>query len=364
VADTVIGTSDPQAVKRWSVDLMRESLGKMKLRGAMGRSNDSFIKIHMDLDKDAGDDVKFDLREQDRSAGVSGETALEGAESAMVFWQDSVTINLKRNAHVFTTMSQQRTVHDLRREARDNMSNWFSWGLEAGLLAHFAGTTGDSTETSEPFLFQTSFGTPQAGGDVFGNTVAANDASRIVGPGTASLSVGLIEDAVATAKTINPMIPKGKIDGGYYYLLLAHPYSVRSLRQTIDNSGTAGWLDSQRQASVRGESNPIWIDADSMYAGCIIVENEFVPYDVTTDTAYNVLLGACGGSIAFGNAWNRMSSVRSATGGSAFSMIEDTDDYGNRTGYGVGSMTGFKRTEFNSLSYACLTVPTNEPPPA
>jgi N4-gp56 family major capsid protein len=374
MADTTIGTGDAQAVKRWSDQLMRETFGKMAIRGLIGRGQNACIRLLTDLDSDAGDAIKYDLRYQDRSAGVSGDDRLkeasgaDGSESALVFHQAEVVVNQKRNAHVFGQMTQQRTVHDLRREARDSMSNWFSWGLEAGFLAHLAGTTGDGNESSEPFLFETTTGAATTGADVFGNTVAAIDAGHEISAPTTMFNLDMVEQAVALAKTVNPRVAPARIDGEDRYIILIHPYAARDLRSQLDGTqaGTQSWINSMRQAGMRGEANPIWTGALGEYSGALLVENEFVPFigAASANTCHNVLLGAGAGAIAFGNAWNRMSSVRANGGGSYFSYIEDVDDYGNRTGYGVGSVTGFERCDFNSAALGVVTIVSQDAPPA
>ena len=381
MADTIIGDTSPQAVKRWSDELMRETFGKMAIRGLIGRSNDSPIKLLTDLDKDPGDNVKYDLRKQDRSTGVSGDAPLSGAffnagatdaggESEMIFWQDELNINQKRNAHVFGSMTQQRTVHDLRKEARDSMSNWFAWGIEAGTLAHLAGTTGTGNESAEPFLYETETGNAiTSGDDVFGNPLEAIDAAHLVNGSGGTFTTGLIEDAVAKAKTVNPRVAPARIDGEMGYIMLVHPYAARSLRKEFDAAGNAGWIDSMRRAAVRGEANPIWTGALGKYNGTILVENEFVPYTTVGTQAHNIFMGACAGAIAFGNAWNRMSRVRSGGGGSYWSYIENVDDYGNKTGFGTGSVMGVTRAMFDSgpadasAAFGCVVVPSLEAPP-
>jgi N4-gp56 family major capsid protein len=381
MADTIIGDTSDQAVKRWSDELMRETFGKMAIRGLIGRSNDSPIKLLTDLDKDPGDNIKFDLRKQDRSAGVSGDAPLSGAffnaaaddqggESELIFWQDELNVNQKRNAHVFGSMTQQRTVHDLRKEARDSMSNWFAWGIEAGTLGHLAGNVGDGAETAELFLYEAGGSTAGAGTDVFGNTVAAIDAAHRVDGSGGTFVTGLIEDAVAKAKTVNPRVAPARIDGEMGYIMLIHPYAARSLRKELDTTGNASWIDSMRRAAVRGEANPIWTGALGKYNGVILVENEFVPYTAIGDINWNVFMGACAGAIAFGNAWNRMSRVRSGGGGSYWSYIENVDDYGNKTGFGTGSVMGVTRAMFDSgpidasAAFGAILVVSQDAPPA
>ena len=126
MAVTEFGTGSAQAVKRWCDKLFRESLGKTFIKKFMGKGPDAIIRLLTDLENDAGDQIKYDLRVQDRSNGVQGDTRLKGFEAALVFHQDSILINQLRQAHAFRGMTQQRTVHDLRAEGRASLSDWFA----------------------------------------------------------------------------------------------------------------------------------------------------------------------------------------------------------------------------------------------
>lgn len=355
MAFTEFATNSPQAVKRWSDMCMVETFGKMRLRPLIGRGSNACIQLKTELDKNAGDTVYYDLRAQDRGTGVNGDSTLEGFEDSLTFHQDTLRVNIKRKAHAFKTMSQQRTVHDLREHGRDSLSEWYAWFIEAGLIAHLAGLCGNGNESVESAL-----GANTGLADFAGNTITALDAAHLTDKTGAALNIDDFDDAVAKAKVANPRMPPLMIGGQEKYIALLHPYQVRSLRATASTSGLITWFTAQQQAGVRGTDNPIFTGALGEYNGVVLYESEFIPRngDVTT----GLMLGKCAGTIAFGNAWESMS--RGTTDGSFFKLIEEERDYKHRKGIAATACLGFKRSIFNSQAFGVMGIRSTETAPA
>ena len=348
MAATEFGTGSAQARKVWSEMLMKETFGKMGLKSLIGRGPSACIQMMTDLEEGAGDTIYFDLLAQDRSNGVNGDSKLDGFEAPLTYYQDTLKINQKRHAHTFLGMSQQRTVHDLRRDGRFSLSEWWAWFLEAGLFAHLAGATGTSNESVEGAL-----GANTGETDFAGNTVTAPDAAHLLDTG-AIMALSDIDDAVAMAKVNNPRVAPLKVNGADKYILYVHPYSTRSIRS---GAGTT-WSDIHQNASTRGNTNPIYSGALGEYNGVIIRESEFVPHDGTS--AHNVLLGAGAGAIAFGNAWGK----KTSKSGSYFNWKEKDADYDNEKGVAGISCPGFKGTQFNSQAFGRIVIQSDDPAPS
>ena len=353
---TEFGSGDPQAVKRWSSRLMRETFGKMDCKALIGTSEDSVFQMLTDLDKNPGDKIYFDLLKQDRSNGVNGDSRLKGFETPLTYFQDSLEINQKRHGHAFKGMSQQRTVHDLRASGRFSLSEWWAWFIEASLLAHCVGTPGDGTESVSGAL-----GAAAAGDtDFAGNVLTAPTAAYTVDGTGGTFTLGLIDDAVAKAKVNNPRVAPARIGGRQKYVMYLHPYTVNKLRQDA-SANQNNWNEIQREASRRGAENPIYIGALGEYNGVILRESEFVPR--VGNVSYNVLLGAGAAAIGFGNAWKR-TKRRSAGGGSYFDWREDDDDYGNEEGIAGVSCLGITGTVFDSKPFGRILVTSTDAAPA
>lgn len=350
---TEFGTNHPLTVKRWSLGLFRETFGKMGITKLIGKTPESCIQLLTDLDKGAGDLVYYDLLAQDRSPGVNGDSRLKGNEAPMTFYQDSLKINQKRHAHSFLGMTQQRTNHQLRVTAKFSLSQWWSWVIEAGIMAHFAGVTGDGNESVFGPL-----GADTGTADFAGNTITALDAGHLVDRGGSSAVITMLDTAVAKAKVQNPRMAPLMIGGEPKYVAYFHPYQIMAIKQ---DTGATGWLEIQKNAGVRGASNPIYTGALGEYNGVIIRESEFVPRNGTV--SHGFMLGQGAGAIAFGNAWKKQSRA-GAGGGTFFDWKEETDDYGNEEGVGSASILGFKRSIFNGKALGVMGLRSTESEPA
>lgn len=355
MAFTEFGSADAQAVKRWCDKAFRETLGKMGIRSLIGRGDDASIKLLTELDKDPGDEIRYDLLVQDRSAGVNGDSRLKGYETALTYYQDTLKINQKRHAHSFKGMTQQRTVHDLREAGRFSLTEWYAWLLEGAIFAHLAGVAGTGEESVVSAL-----GADTGGTDFAGNTITALDSDHLVDGTGNDFELSLLDSAIAKAKVNNPRVKPLMINGQPKYVAYLHPYSVKAMKIATVSAGS-NWLTIQQNAGARGNTNPIYSGALGEYNGVIIRESEFIPRS-GTNVSHNLLLGAGAGTIAFGNAWKR--SRRGNTGGSPFYFKEEMDDYDNEEGIAAASIFGVKRCQFNSKAFGVIGINTTEAAPS
>ncbi len=348
MAVTEFGTNDAQAVKRWSDKLFRETMGKTYCKRFMGRSADSILKLLTDLDNDPGDEVRYDLRIQDRSNGVQGDTRLKGFESALTFQQDTLKINQLRQAHAFRGMTQQRTVHDLRAEGRASLSDWYAWVYDVMFFSYMAGVSGDGNEEISGILGSSGFA---------GNALTAPDADHLIDQSSTAFALTDLDSALAKAKVTNPRVRPTMVNGQPKYVVVLHPYSIRSMKT---GAGATAWNQIHQNASQRGNSNPIYTGALGEYNGVVIHESEYIQR--VGNVTHNVFLGACAGTMAFGNAWKR--SRRGAGGGSYFSYREEDDDYGNEEGIAAASVFGMKKSTFNSADFGVVRITNLETAPS
>lgn len=338
MASTEFGTNDALTVKRWSSKLARESLGQTFFRKFVGDGPNSIIQIHRDLEQSAGDQIKYDVRMLNRDAGVQGDSRLAGREKELEFYQDTISINQLRQGHEFRTMSQQRTTHDLRMEAKNALKDWWSWVFDGLMFAYLAGTAGGGSESVQSII-------DDAGGDAVGfanNPLRTPDANHEYDP-SASCTLAHIDVLVEKAKTLNPRIRPVRIDGGSYYVLVLHPFASYSLRT---EAGDSKWEGVQRYLGPRTMKNPIFSGALGVHNGVIIYESEYIPVDTTNNRVYNLFLGAQAGAFAMGNAYKKRRRA-ALGGGSFFSWSEQTDDHGNSEAVGSGSVFGIQKTRFD-----------------
>ena len=99
MAVTAFGTNDAQTVKLWSSVTMREALKPTMAAKLMGAGERAPLQRLTELEKSAGDTIKYDLLMQMTGNGVTGDNRMRDNEEPLVYYQDSVAIDQLRNAH-------------------------------------------------------------------------------------------------------------------------------------------------------------------------------------------------------------------------------------------------------------------------
>ena len=88
MAVTAFGTNDAQAIKLWSTVTMREALKATLMNRLMGSGKRAIVQRLTELEKGAGDTIKYDLLMQMTGAGVEGEAGgvRGGAQGGLARW--------------------------------------------------------------------------------------------------------------------------------------------------------------------------------------------------------------------------------------------------------------------------------------
>lgn len=350
MAITSITNSSNQNVNIWSTLTFREALKATMFKKFLGSGKSAIIMRLQELEKSAGDTIKYDLLMQMGNAGVTGDNRMRDNEEALTYYQDSVKIDQLRNAHAFRRMSQQRTLHDLRMDAKANLADWFADKYDTYMFDYLCGNT---TRTFA------------------GNTATAPSSDRYVVSGDVSRSGTITTDegnlsnndqfsladmdyCKESAKTLTPPIRPAMIDGGEYYVVVLHSYSVTDMRLDVANSAYVTWPDIQMYANKRGLQNPIFDGSLGVYNGMIIFESTRI-YTPRSNVRRNLFLGSQAGVFAMGNAYSKLQQAR-VGGDNLMSWFEEVDDYGNEVGVAVGSIFGMKATLFNSKDYGKMVI--------
>ena len=354
MAVTAFGTNDAQTVKLWSSLTMREALKATMMNRLMGTDKRAIIQELTELTKSAGDTIKYDLLMQMTGAGVEGDNRMRDNEEALVYYQDSVVIDQLRNAHAFRRMSQQRTLHDMRMDAKGNLADWFAGKMDnycfrslcGDTTFDFAGNTATAPDVDHYIVC----------GDVAKGTVLVTQEGSLCN--NDQIQLADMDYAKEAAKTLTPPIRPAVIDGQEYYAVILHPYSVTDIRLDVANSAYTDWPTIQMYANKRGLSNPIFTGALGVYNGMIIMESTYLPAFAGAAAATvrrNLFLGAQAGVFARGSAYDGIEKERMGKD-NLMSWYEQTDDYGNEKGISCGSIFGLKSTLFNSKDYGKIVM--------
>jgi len=350
MAVTAFGTNDAQTVKIWSKLLMREALKLTLFKKFLGDGKRAIIQRLKELERTAGDSIKYDLLMQMTATGVEGDNKMIGNEEALVYHQDSVSINQLRNAHAFKAMSQQRTLHNMREDAMTNLADWYSMKYDDYMFRYlggdtsmsFAGNTGVVADTDHYIVT----------GNVSHTGTIATDEANLGSDDQIALSDLMY--AKEKAKTITPPIRPAMIEGEEYYVVVLHPYSVTDIKLNISESTYTNWGDVQMYANRRGLKNPLFTGALGVYEGLILFESSRI-FSPSSNVRRNLMLGAQAGVFAQGNAYSTIDQ-REVGKGNMFKWYEEKTDYGNEKGVAAGSIFGMKKTRFNAKDYGCIAM--------
>ena len=341
MALTAFGTNDAQTVKRWSTMAFREAMKSTFIFKFLGDNKRSVLRLVEDLIKNAGDTVKYDLLMQATGDGVTGDNEIRHNEEEMIYYQDSVVVDQLRNGHAFRRMTQQRTVHDLRKDAQSNLSDWMATKLDEYMFRYLCGDTtinhGQSGVAPDSDHYIVSGDVSKSG------TIATDEASL---SNNDQIDLMDLDYAKEQAMTISPMIEPARVDGNDYYIAVLHPYSMTDIRTSANTSATIKWSDIQQYANVRGLKNPIFSGADGVYNGIILYQSSRI-YSPVTNVRRNLLLGAEAGVLAIANPYDKVDQKK--FGKKLYmSWYEGTDDAGNEKYVVVGMVLGVKACVFNS----------------
>jgi N4-gp56 family major capsid protein len=357
---TVIPVGDPKAVKRWSAELFLDTAKKSYFeRKFIGTSDNSIIQKLTALESDAGDTISFDLSLQLRKKPIYGDNKAEGKGEELKFATDEIKIDqMRQPVSAGGRMTRKRTLHDLRRVARDRGGDYWSRFMDEMMFIYLSGARGVNEDFIEDVTWV----------GHAGNTIDAPDSAHILYGGNATskasvdssdyMSRTVIEKASTKARMIrstdpeNPSLLPSMIGGEGHFVCVMSPFQEHSMR----NESGAGWLDIQKAAAAaEGKNNPIFKGGLGMIGNVVLHSHEsvirFSDYGAgspgTLDAARALFLGRQAGVVAYGMA-----------GGTRFQWTEEPTDHGNSVEICSGTIMGLKKTRFRNRDFGVLAIDT------
>lgn len=349
-------------LKYWSKEVWEAGIDESYLKRFMGRDSNSIVHIKTELSKGAGDSINIPLRLPLNGAGVINDDWLEGNEEKLTYADFNVGIAQIRNGvRLEGRYEEQKTQINMRRDAKAALKDWLAKWIDCSGLAVLTGTkppfVKDDTTDKFPFpieppstdrtlyaMERTSEQGLQAG-DVF-STKLIGEAKRL---------------AIADEETaIRPV----KINGAEHYIMLIDHYQARDLRRD------ELWIEAQKHANIRGESNPIFTGAMGMFENVIIHENGRVPRTPSGQGATAVAgskYNEYKDGVMVGHALLLGAQALTFAEGKAPTTDVEYFDYKNKTGFSIARMCGMKRSRFQYngtdwTDYGCINVLTSSVP--
>lgn len=356
---TVVPVGDAKAIKRWSAELFLDTAKKSYFeRKFIGTSDNSIIQRLTDLESAAGDKITFDLSLQLRKKPIYGDDRAQGKSEELKFATDEVAIDqMRAPVSAGGRMTRKRTLHDLRRVARDRLGDYWSRFMDEMMFIYLSGARG----VNEDYIEDTTW----AGHA--GNAIQAPDSGHLIYGGNATaknnvdsadtMARAVIEKAAVKAQMIratdpeNPNMLPSMINGEGRFVLVMTPFQEHQLRA---ETGTGGWMDIQKAAATaEGRDNPIFKGSLGMIKNVVLHAHEsvirFSDYGsgVNLPAARALFLGRQAGVVAYGTA-----------GGTRFQWEEELTDFKNQVDIAAGTILGIKKTRFRSRDFGVISIDT------
>jgi N4-gp56 family major capsid protein len=312
----------------------------------MGTGEMDMIQVKSDLTKKNGDSVTYALVNDLVGAGVTGNTALIGAEEALMSRSFKVSVNLFRHAVTIHEWDEQKSAIDLRNAAKAQLRSWSVKKLRTDVLNAMAsingipyqtgngdGTAGSSEAQKDAWLVD------NADRVLFGASVSnngSNDHSAALGNidnTNDKLNAALVRLAKRRAKLASPAIRPIELKSGEeWFVLFAHSLAFRDLKADLATI--------HADAEVRGKDNPLFHDNDLVYDGVIIREVPEIAVEGNTGAgSIQVVPNYMCGAQAIAMAVAQRSTTRT-----------DVTDYGAQHGVAIQEIRGIKKMIFGKQS--------------
>lgn len=324
----------------WDNDFFSQYVRESRFKRYMGTDENSVIQVLENLTKQAGDKINVPLITKLSGAGVTGNTALEGAEEALGQYNHQLTVATLRNGVAVTDNEQQFTGISLRDAARTMLKKWAMEKLR------------DDTITALGSISGTAYGSATEGAK--DTWVAANSDRVLFGSGVGSftdhsadlllvtsamtLSKTIVSKARGKAETASPIIhPVTVGEDEETYVLFCGSGAFRDLKSDLETAN--------RDGMERGKSNPLFRDGDLYWDGVVIRK---VPEIAT--------IGTVGASSARIEPYYLCGAQALAVGwAQRTKSTTDVRDYGFVKGVGIHEMRGVEKLVFNSKQHGVLT---------
>ncbi|KKM79422.1 hypothetical protein LCGC14_1350100 [marine sediment metagenome] len=318
--DTNIAAGAAEAAQRWAEDIWLELPERVFWGRYMNTDVNAVIQVKQDLEAQQGEVITFTLARQLTGGGTAGDAALEGNEEAIAFFSDTVTLDQFRNAvRLNGRLAEKRPAFDMRTTAKQLLKDWLAAFIDDRIF-----TALSTTPTRAVF-----------GGDATSTaTIETGD----------FLNLALISRAKTLARKATPQIFPVNVDGSDYFLLVVSPDSLHDLKVN-----DANWAQAQREAQVRGESNPLFTGAEGIWDGVLIRSSTRVAVatnfgaGANLNGSDNLFCGRQAGVFA----WGRKPE-----------WVEQAFDYANKTGFAIGAIFEVTKAVFNAADNGVIAVRT------
>lgn len=358
MAQTIVPFGDPKAQKKWSGQLFVDILHKSYFdRKFVSTSDNAPIQRLTDLESSAGDTISFDLSVQLRGKPTYGDNRAKGKEEQLKFFTDEVKIDQMRHpVSAGGRMTRKRTAHDLRKIAKERLSDYWAKFIDEMHFIYLSGARGINEDYIESTTWAGHAGNPIQAPDTAHLLYGGGATSKATLTDADTMSRNLIEKAVTKARMMRAKDPSTSnmmpvmINGESHYVTVMSPFQEHDLRTEAGSE----WLDIQKAAAgAEGRNNPIFKGGLGMLNNVVLHSHEsavrFNDYGAGADVNASraLFMGRQAGVVAYGS-----------KGGLRYTWKEEMEDYDNEPTVIAGTIIGVKKSRFNQKDFGVLSLDT------
>ncbi|RYG61713.1 MAG: N4-gp56 family major capsid protein [Alphaproteobacteria bacterium] len=331
-----IDTTHGVTAEQWSNEVFSEYLAQNPFFTFMGASSHNIIQVKEELTKAPGDAITVQLRAKLSGSGVSGSTALKGAEEDLVFYDQRLVVDTIRHGVLLKgEMSEKRVAFDLRNQAREALVDWASDKLRKDIVVSLTNTSIGRDRSRYMYgVSDTNWNATHA--TALATVDNTNDKLT-----TAAISRAKRKALLEGARKVRPFTIKDGNKVEEVYVLFAHPYCVRDLLADADFKALNTYIPSKLGDSVLVHGQRY----KGMWDGVMIFETEMPVLTGAGTGAINVAHNVLCGAQAMAVTWGKRTNYK-----------EDADDYGHSNGFAIDEIRGVSKLVFNNVDHGVVNM--------
>ena len=340
---------------KWRRDFVREYVRDSGFSTYMGDSPMDIIHVINDLKTD-GYTIRVPLVGRLQGGGVSGNTALSGAEEALDQYYQDISWEFYRNAVTATKKEKKKSATEFMAVARPLLREWSSEVIKYQIIDCLHKMSGGLKFSASDATARNLWSANNVDRVLYGATAANYSATHLTGLANIDNTDDKLSPAMGSlakfmARTANPHIRPFKTgtQGREFYVMFCHPLCFRDLK--ANSTMTAANRDA-RPRDV--DANPLFQDGDLIYDGVIYREiPEF--YRARQGTGTNDETTFSNGTIVCGaNFLCGAQAIGYVNKQAAMPTSKKEDDYGFVDGVGIEFAHGMDKLRWNNGANGAL----------
>tara|TARA_R100001126_G_scaffold31745_1_gene17680 strand:- start:4698 stop:5696 length:999 start_codon:yes stop_codon:yes gene_type:complete len=307
-------------VSRWAKELQSEISKGVYFSKFMGEGPGNAIHVKQ-MEEGKGKDVTFGFVSQLTGSAITGDSSLEGNEQSLSTYSNTVSTNQKRLAVRDTgKFTNSKVLYDFRSTSLDLLKTQYAELIDADIFSALSPTSGTHAYYRA---------------DASASVYASSDPKAALDDGDdiTLADISAMKTLAQIGGAANYRMRPIRVDGDDYYVLVVHPEVAYDLFELDE------FQQIQREAQVRGDSNPLFKGALGIYNGVVIHAHEGVHIGSDAGSGSNVEF-----------ARNLFMGAQAACFAESSDMfwVEKTFDYGNQLGISASKIFGVDISDYNN----------------